>query len=90
MKYMVNVILALLLACSQAVLALPEGSVNVNTAQAQVLAEVLDGVGSAKAQAIIEYREQYGEFKSVEELLDVRGIGPRVLEANREKIALSD
>jgi competence protein ComEA len=90
MKYMVNVILALLLACSQAVLALPEGSVNVNTAQAQVLAEVLDGIGSAKAQAIIEYREQYGEFTSVEELLDVRGIGPRVLEANREKIALSD
>jgi competence protein ComEA len=90
MKYMVNVILALLLACSQAVLALPEGSVNVNTAQAQVLAEVLDGIGSAKAQAIIQYREQYGEFTSVEELLDVRGIGPRVLEANREKIALSD
>ena len=90
MKYTVNLILALLLALSQAALALPDGSVNVNTAQAQVLAEMLDGVGSTRAQAIVEYREQYGEFKSVEELLDVRGIGPRVLEGNREKIALSD
>lgn len=90
MKYMVNLMLVLMLAFSQAAFALPEGSVNVNTAGAEQLAQILDGVGRARAQAIIDYREQYGEFKSVEDLLDVRGIGPNVLEDNRDKIALSD
>ncbi len=90
MKYTVKLFLVALLAFSQAVFALPGESVNVNTAKPEVLAQVLDGVGSARAQAIVEYREQYGAFTHVDDLLDVKGIGPQVLEANRDKIALSD
>lgn len=51
------------------------GPLNLNTAtQAQL--EELPGVGPSTAKAIIQYREKNGRFRAVEELLDVRGIGP--------------
>ena len=78
-----------LFALSPLALALP-GSVNVNTAGPEELAEALDGVGTARAAAIIEYREKYGEFVTIEDLLDVRGIGQAVIDANKERIAFSD
>lgn len=60
--------------------------VDINTADAATLAEVLDGVGMVKAQAIIDYREQFGKFQSVDQLLDVQGIGAATLEKNRHMI----
>jgi competence protein ComEA len=66
------------------------GPVNVNKADAPTLAAELTGVGLAKAQAIVEHREQYGPFKSVEDLMNVPGIGVRTLEINKEFIRLSD
>lgn len=90
MRYLRHIFLSVLLLASHAALALPEGAVNVNTAAVEVLAETLDGVGVSKAQAIVEYREEFGQFLSVEDLLDVRGIGPKVIEINREKIAFTD
>ncbi len=54
------------------------GVVNVNTATVAEL-ELLPGVGPAKAQAILEARRERGGFKSVEELEDVKGIGPVAL-----------
>ncbi len=62
--------------------------VNVNQASAEQLAEVLDGVGMTRAEAIVQYRESYGKFERIEELLMVRGIGETVLESNRNKISL--
>ncbi|MFA0810806.1 ComEA family DNA-binding protein [Microbulbifer epialgicus] len=62
--------------------------VNVNSASALELAEKLDGVGKARAQLIIEYREKHGPFTSVDQLLNVKGIGAATLEKNREKIRL--
>ena len=62
------------------------GPVNVNTADATTLAKELDGIGPAKAQAIVEYRQKNGAFRSAEDLLKVEGIGPRVLEMNKENI----
>ncbi len=65
-------------------------SVNVNTADADTLAAALNGVGPARAQAIVEHREQYGPFESIDALLEVAGVGPAVLEANRDNIRLED
>jgi len=59
------------------------GSVDLNSADAATLARELDGIGLARAQAIIEYREKNGRFHSVDQLLNVKGIGPQVLEKNR-------
>jgi competence protein ComEA len=64
------------------------GPVNVNTADAAALARELDGIGPAKAQAIVEYRQKNGPFRSVEDLLKVDGIGERVLEQNKANIRL--
>jgi competence protein ComEA len=56
-------------------------SVNVNTATIEELT-ALPGIGEKRAQAIIEARKQKGGFKSVDELTEVKGIGP----ANLEKL----
>ena len=62
----------------------PEGSqaieVNINQADAEEFDKYLDGVGEKKAQAIIDYRDKHGQFKSVEGLTNVKGIGPGLLE----------
>ena len=58
-------------------------TVNINTADAAALAEKLNGVGMKKAQVIVSYREQNGPFKSVDDLVNVPGIGPATLEKNR-------
>ena len=64
------------------------GPVNVNTADASMLAKELDGIGPAKAQAIVEYRQKNGPFKSPDDLLKVDGIGERVLDLNRGNIQI--
>lgn len=63
-------------------LALAMGSVNINTASAQELAQSLSGVGMAKAQAIVDYREMNGPFQSVQDLVKVTGIGLGIYERN--------
>ncbi len=65
------------------------GPVNVNSADAATLARELDGIGPAKAQAIVEYRQQNGPFRNADDLLKVDGIGDRVLEQNRANIRLN-
>jgi len=65
------------------------GPVNVNTADASTLAQELDGIGPAKAQAIVEYRQKNGPFRTAEDLLKVQGIGERVLEQNRANLRFS-
>ncbi|ROV51751.1 ComEA family DNA-binding protein, partial [Neisseria chenwenguii] len=54
--------------------ALSLAAVNINTAGEAEL-ETLPGVGPAKAKAIVAYRSQHGQFKSVDELKNVKGIG---------------
>jgi competence protein ComEA len=56
--------------------------VDLNTASIAQL-ETLPGVGPATAQAIVDYRAQHGRFRSVDDLLNVRGIGPAKLDAMR-------
>jgi competence protein ComEA len=61
--------------------------VNVNTADASAL-QSLDGVGPAKAAAIVEYRDSNGSFSSIDDLTAVDGIGAATVETNRESIVL--
>ncbi|MDR2213555.1 MAG: ComEA family DNA-binding protein [Pseudomonadales bacterium] len=62
--------------------------VNINQADAETLADVLVGVGPAKAQAIVEYREEHGPFQAVDDLIEVNGIGEATLRTNRDRIRL--
>ena len=62
--------------------------VNINTANADELAESLDGIGEAKAKAIVAYRTANGGFKSAEALTEVKGIGQKTLERNAQFIKL--
>ena len=63
-------------------------AVNINTADADELAQTLNGVGARKALAIIEYREQFGPFKTAEELTDVKGIGDAIVKRNADRIVV--
>lgn len=65
----------------------PSGPVNLNTATAAQL-EALTGVGPATAQAIISWRQQHGRFRAVQDLLEVRGIGPAKLESLRDQVTV--
>ena len=63
------------------------GLVNLNTADATAL-ETLPGIGPALAQRITEYRQQHGSFKTVDQLDEVSGIGPALLEKLRSKVTV--
>jgi competence protein ComEA len=63
-------------------------TVNVNTATAGEIAQVMSGVGEKKAQAIVADREANGAFKSLEEISRVKGIGMATIDKNRENITL--
>lgn len=65
------------------------GQVDINTASAEVLAEAIHGVGLKRAQAIVLYREQHGAFSSVDQLAQVRGIGAKTVEKNRDRLTAS-
>jgi competence protein ComEA len=64
--------------------------VNVNSASAEEIAEALKGVGMSKAAAIVTYRDENGPFKHVDELVNVKGIGIRTVDINREYILLKN
>ena len=64
--------------------------VNVNSASAEEIAEALKGVGMSKAEAIVNYRNEYGQFKHIDELVNVKGIGIRTVDINREFILLDN
>ena len=64
------------------------GPVDLNTADAETIARELNGVGQARAQAIVDYRNEYGAFQSTEDLLNVTGIGKFILEANEQNILI--
>lgn len=69
---------------------IPEGStplVNINTAGAEEL-ETLPGIGEVLAATIIQYREEHGPFTSVDQLVDVSGIGEVTLEELRDLVTI--
>jgi competence protein ComEA len=66
------------------------GPVNINTADAATLARELKGIGVKRAQAIVDYRQKHGPFKSADELALVKGIGPAAIAKNRDLIRIGD
>jgi competence protein ComEA len=79
---------SLLLALALAGSAFAAEKVNINTADAATIDRVLLNVGPAKAEAIVAYRKQNGAFKSPEQLAQVKGIGLKTVEKNRDRIAV--
>lgn len=77
--------LSLLLATS----AFAADKVNINTADAAAIAEALNGVGPAKAEAIVAHRKANGAFKSADQLAEVKGIGLSTVEKNRDRIEVA-
>ena len=62
--------------------------VNINTADVDTLSRELKGIGPSKARAIIDYREQQGAFVTVDELLEVKGIGLATLDRIRHQLTV--
>ncbi|WP_195995184.1 helix-hairpin-helix domain-containing protein [Citrobacter portucalensis] len=62
--------------------------VSINSASAEDLARVMNGVGLKKAQAIVSYREEYGPFKTVDDLKQVPGMGSSLVERNLAVLTL--
>lgn len=79
---------AALLLCGPSLGFAAESPVDLNRATAEQL-EGLDGIGAAKARAIIEFRDANGPFTNVEDLRQVRGIGDKLLAALKPQISVS-
>lgn len=65
----------------------PMGKININTADETAL-QTLDGIGETKAKAIIEYRNKNGNFKTIEDIKNVSGIGDSVYEKIKDNITV--
>ena len=62
--------------------------VDINSADADTLASNIDGVGTQKAIAIVQYREANGPFSSLDDLANVQGIGMKTIDRNRDKLTV--
>ena len=62
--------------------------VNINTASAAKIAESLNGIGARKAEAIVQYRDSNGEFKSASDIVMVKGIGKSIFDKNKQDILI--
>ena len=65
-------------------------TININTADKETLMSAIKGVGEKRAEAIIAYRDDHGPFKSIEELANVSGVGPSIVESNMDNLSLKD
>src|SRR5258708_39785674 len=63
----------------------PTQPVNINTAHSEQL-QTVPGIGPATAEKILQMRKSYGAFKSVDDLLAIRGLGPKRVEKIRKYI----
>ena len=82
-------ILLLVISLTLSSLAFAAGEININTADKEMLMTGISGIGEKRAEAIVSYREANGPFNSVEELLNVRGVGKATLDKNRENLTVS-
>ena len=64
--------------------------IDINQADAATIAAALEGIGPAKAKEIVAYREMFGSFRTLDELLEVPGVGEVTLEKNRSLILITE
>jgi competence ComEA-like helix-hairpin-helix protein len=83
--FLAGFLVVFLAVVSFGVLAAP---ININTADAETLATELTGIGATKAAAIVAYRESHGLFKSLDDLVNIKGIGAKTLEKNRANLVI--
>ena len=88
MKRFVSMLNGLALALLLAGPAFAVEQVDINKADAATLDRVLVNIGEAKAEAIVAHRKANGPFRSMEQLAEVRGIGLKTVESNRDRIVL--
>lgn len=62
--------------------------VNINTADTEALASGISGVGPAIAERIVKWREDFGPFDSIDQIVEVSGIGEKILENNRANLTV--
>jgi competence protein ComEA len=67
----------------------PSGRMDINTATAAEL-DKLPGIGAAKAEAIVKYRDQHGSFSSIAQIQNVAGIGPSIFEQIKDLISVGN
>ena len=65
-------------------------AVNINTADAETLAATLKGVGQKRAAEIVAWRNSNGQFTSLDQLMEIKGIGPKFLTSNRQLLKLEE
>ena len=87
-----NFWVVLLMVCFMSMMAAPAvtaatGKININTATAEELTE-LQKVGPKTAERIVAYREMNGPFKTVEDLVNVKGVGDKILELNKDRMTV--
>ena len=85
MKYLVSLIL---MAGSLFATTVSAEMVNINKASAEVMQSNLKGIGAKKAEAIINYRTEHGDFKKLEDIKEVKGIGDALFEKIKTEISL--
>lgn len=88
MKQINSLLLTLLLTLP--IIGFSAEAININTADKEALMSVIKGVGEKKAEAIIQYREENGDYKSVDDLANVKGIGQTMIDKHRELLSTSE
>ncbi len=89
-RFAIRIPLILCLLCGTCVFAKkkpPAQPVNINTANSEQL-QTVPGIGPATADKILQMRKSYGAFKSVDDLLAIRGLGPKRLEKMRKYLTV--
>ena len=88
MKPLKTVLAPVLLSLLMAGSALAAEKVNINSADAATIERVLVNIGASKAEAIVAYRKANGAFRSADELANVKGVGLKTIERNRDRIVV--
>ena len=78
---------AVALAFSSVLWAEDPGKININTASVEEIAK-LEKIGPNYAERIVQYRKEHGPFEKPEDLMKVKGIGPKTFELNKKKISV--